>query len=142
MQLLRTHGIDDVQIGLEVEFALHERPQGGNRIEHFPIDGFTKASEIQAAAIEKLERDYIVADDTQKSALRTKIDAIKEFTPREILMFDLIEVDPRTKNMLEPLFGKGRDGDGYYDARDKFELKFRDFQLYWGLPLIFSTAYA
>jgi hypothetical protein len=125
LSLLQRHGIDDVKIGLEVEFALHESPAGGDRIEKFPIEGFTEASKIQADVIKKLELDYASPNSANKSGLRIKIDAIRGLTPREILMLDLIEVDPRTKDILEPLFGKGRDGHGYYDGRDKLELKLK-----------------
>jgi hypothetical protein len=125
MQELRQQGIDDVQIGMEVEFSFPHEPKIGSGKEQLLVGGFTKAAEIQAEAVKKLEQEFSEAGIEQQSIIRAKIDAIKTFTPREILMYDLIECDARTKHILEPLFGTGRDGDGYYDAVDGLELKLK-----------------
>lgn len=113
---LKSLGINEVKVGLEMEFSCPETP----------VIGFDKWEIVKSKTIWQLkEKATLLNDPQEKIILESKIQDISEFNAREMMMFDLIELNPVTKDILEPLFGLSRDGDGYYDARGVLELKVR-----------------
>lgn len=109
---LRRHGVSTL-VGFELEFTFYDKP----------IKGFTKWQEDKTHIIEALDQQILAADEAQKQFLTLRRDAIKEFTAEQVLMFNLIERNTKTKDILQPLFGASRDGQGYYDSVGVLELK-------------------
>jgi hypothetical protein len=110
---LSKHGITQVRVGQELEFGLDGEA----------IDGFTHWQDVKSSIISGLEKEITKANGAEQDRLNAKLAEVKEFSAREVLMYDMIELDNRTKDLLEPLFGRTRDGDGYYDAKGCLELK-------------------
>lgn len=106
LESLRSLGVDEVKIGLEMEFSCNENP----------VDGFNYWEERKIEALRKLEGE-------KNKDIENKIESVKKFNAREMMMFDLIEMDENTRGVLEPLFGTTRDGNGYYDSVNVLELK-------------------
>ncbi|QQG41472.1 MAG: hypothetical protein HYV90_04935 [Candidatus Woesebacteria bacterium] len=114
MRILRKFGITEVKVGLEMEFSTNEKP----------VKGFYHARSVKRKVLRELRTEIDAAVESgERKRLKEKYFAVKKFNAREMLMYDLIELDPKTKNILEPLFGKTRDGNGYYDAQSILELK-------------------
>ncbi len=109
---LRRHGVSTL-VGFELEFTFYDKP----------INGFTKWQEDKSHIIATLDQQILAADDAQKQFLILRRDAVKKFTAEQVLMFNLIERNPKTKDILHPLFGASRDGQGYYDSAGVLELK-------------------
>ncbi len=115
-RLLKKHGITEVKVGEEMEFALPEKP----------VEGFFKWRQVKRTILAGLRWELSKEEGpTKRKRLKEKISQVSKFNAREVLMYDLIELDPKTRGILEPLFGVSRDGDGYYDARGVLELKFK-----------------
>lgn len=88
------------------------------------IKGFTHWQDVkQQVLLELSQRRDSAATELERKTVTDRISQVETFNAREMLMYDLIELDPRTKDVLEPVFGKSRDGDGYYDAQGVLELK-------------------
>lgn len=113
---LAEFGINQVKVGLEMEFSCVEDA----------ISSFDHAQVVQKQALQHLQAQAdVCTDQEEKQYFEAKIEVIKSFNAREILMYDLIELDSRTQGIFEPLFGTQRDGDGYYDGKGVLELKFQ-----------------
>ncbi|MDD3370797.1 MAG: hypothetical protein PHE27_03105 [Alphaproteobacteria bacterium] len=106
-------GIEQARVGLEFEFSLPETPP--NESATWQKAKSRILSDL-GAQIDKAPRD-------EKAALEAKRDAVAAFNAREILMYELLEDDARKNGYLEPLFGSGHDGNGYYDGENMLELK-------------------
>lgn len=120
LRILKKHGITDVKVGEEMEFALPEKP----------VEGFFKWRQVKRQVLAGLRWELGKAEGSKaKKKLKEKITQVKRFNAREVLMFDMVEMDPRTRNLLEPLFGTSRDGKGYYDGRGVLELKLKPSSL-------------
>jgi hypothetical protein len=106
----------EVKVGLELEFSCPENS----------VDGFTLWRTQKRRVMRDLRRQ--ISETTgkkEKKKLQEKLNAISKFNAREMLMYELIEMDGETKDVLEPLFGTGRDGSGYYDGYSVLELKIK-----------------
>lgn len=113
---LERKGISQSLIGLEIEFSCPENSVSIN----------THWESVRETAISNLgEQIKNANDDFEIKRIREKILAIEKFNAREMLMYDLIELDQETSPYLEQLFGAGSDGDGYYDGRNVLELKIK-----------------
>ncbi len=112
---LQELGIDNVKIGTEIEFISSASPIAGN----------TAWLEKKEQILEQLSQEIEKAAPEKRTLLEEKKYAISEFTAREIMMYDLVEQDKRTRNILEPIFGKNQDGTGYYDGDNVLELKLK-----------------
>lgn len=113
---LRNLGISEVKVGLEMEFSCPEEP----------VTGFDRWLVVKSQILSNLQMQASVTyDDKKKSELEAKILQINDFNAREIMMYELIELNSRSREVLEPLFGQTRDGDGYYDGRGVLELKLK-----------------
>jgi len=113
---LKKLGIKDVKVGLEMEFSCNEKA----------IPGFYHWRTVKKGILRDLRGQLLEIEKPEdKLAIESKIEEVRQFGAREILMYDFIELDPETKDFLEPLFGKTRDGNGYYDGQGVLELKFK-----------------
>jgi len=114
---LRTLGIKGVKIGLEMEFSLPENA----------IEGFSHWMDVKNESLSNLSNIAELQDLQGEVVLakKDKLEKIRDFNAREILMYDMVEIDPRTRDILEPIFGKSRDGHGYYDGQGVLELKLK-----------------
>lgn len=110
---LKAQGVGQVRIGQELEFGLAEEP----------VDGFTHWQDVKASVIRQLQFEIAAANEENRGRLEAKLAEVTELNAREILMYDMIELDESTSGILEPLFGRTRDGDGYYDGQNCLELK-------------------
>lgn len=116
LERLKNIGVYDVKIGLEMEFSCLEDA----------ISGFTHWHDVKDKIILDLSsRAKATESEDERKTIQERISQVKSFNAREVLMYDLIELDPRTKPVLESLFGQSRDGDGYYDAQGVLELKLK-----------------
>ncbi|MDD3181900.1 MAG: hypothetical protein PHD48_03745 [Alphaproteobacteria bacterium] len=113
---LQKQGIDQVRVGMEIEFSLPEEP----------LQWIKKAEEVKAEILGEISDQIKQSPHNERTVLlEKKKELVEQFNAREILMFDMIERDEKTKDILEPLFGTGRDGNGYYDAEGTLELKIK-----------------
>ncbi|MFZ4762064.1 MAG: hypothetical protein ACOYK8_04560 [Alphaproteobacteria bacterium] len=110
---LKNFHIDHALVALEMEFSILPEV----------ISGFSLWEEKKEAFISALKEECKQAEPLEKTILESKIAALKSFNAREVLMYDLIDHDPRTAYLLQPLFGISGDGSGYYDNRGCLELK-------------------
>lgn len=111
---LKHHGITDILIGKELEFQPHPdfapNPQQVESLRH------------QAIRFLEAQKSDLPPEKQQK--IDRKIERIQEFSPGELVMFDMIEMDPQTSPHLEHLFGN-HPTHGYYDNPGVFELKYK-----------------
>jgi hypothetical protein len=114
---LKSRGIDQTLLAFEIEFLCNEDPLKGNE----------KWIELREEILSELHRraELFGVTTPEGSELLKKAEQASQFTAREVLMFDLIDRDERTRELLLPLFGQQRDGTGYYDAEGILELKFQ-----------------
>jgi hypothetical protein len=110
---LKERGIVETKVGIEFEFSLPERPE----------DGSVKWEELRREILAELDGKLRLLPKAARAALAAKREEVAAFNAREILMYDLIERDARTKGILEPLFGRNENGRGYYDGENVLELK-------------------
>ncbi|MFZ4762479.1 MAG: hypothetical protein ACOYK8_06665 [Alphaproteobacteria bacterium] len=117
---LASHGVDSIKIAFEIEFGLQ------------PLPGINlqKIEQLRAEIIAELEEalagvpDQIGQGRYEAGFYRERLNNVQQFTVADLIMYDLIERDPRTSNGLELLFGRTTDGSGYYDANlSTLELK-------------------
>jgi len=112
---LQEHGIDTL-VGLEMEFSMSEEPIA--TFDHW----ISVKNDILLQLYESAE---LAESEDEYQLILDKIHQVQKFNAREVLMYDLIECDLRTRDIFESLFGINRDGQGYYDARGVLELKFK-----------------
>jgi|GEM_PF-3196205 len=108
-------GIDEVKVGTEVEFNLSSKSVLNNTI----------WLEKKEQFLEQLSREIEGATPEKRAQLEEKQAAISDFSARDILMYDLVEQDEKTRDILELIFGTSRDGTGYYDGKNILELKLK-----------------
>lgn len=109
-----------VKMGSEQEFEL------------FPIDykwykpGTTELTDEKRAWIEEKRNELAIAlfyetspADHNKPEYLAKQEAIKHFSPQELLM---LELHGQCDDILAPKFGKSKAGDGYYDVHGVLEV--------------------
>jgi len=108
----KPYGITEIRIGQEIEFTTSEHPV--NNSNHWET--------VKNSIIKALEQQISSAGN-KKDELTLKLEEVKQFNAREVMMYDMIELDERTKGVLEPLFGRTHDGNGYYDGQNCLELK-------------------
>ena len=113
--ILKTRGVDEVRVGLEFETTTTE----------YPLEGYNKWKEIQSQILDGLEHESQSASEPKKSQLIAKKNAVAKFNAREVMMYDIIELDKRTKDIVEPIFGTERGTSGYYDAENVMELQLK-----------------
>lgn len=109
--LKNRHSIDQTRVGLEIEFSTKEL-----------VDNSIwkrRRKEI----LEQLTAEARPLSRNEQKALSRRRAAIATFNKQEIMMYDLLAQDAAEGRHLEPLFGKGHDGDGYYDGHNCLELK-------------------
>ncbi len=115
LRILKEFGISRVETGLEIEFSVPEKPVTG-------FNGWVKTKKTILSGLRwELSKEK---GPIKQKKLAEKIEQVKTFNAREILMYELIEMDPRTRDILEPLFGAHSDG-GYYDGINCLELKLK-----------------
>lgn len=103
---LRHYGIDEVKIGLELETTALQFPVG-----HQFAGANRHWQDMKESVLGKIGSG-------------PKADAIETFNAREMMMYDIVELDPRTCDIVQPMFGTQGDG-GYYDAQNVLELKLK-----------------
>lgn len=106
---LKSYSINDTRVGMEIEFAV------------VPAGSLAAFEQKKAGFIADLEKQLPGDDGT----IAKKLKQLREFNPAELLMYELIEKNPRTKDMLEYSFGKGETGSGYYDSPGILELRLK-----------------
>lgn len=113
-QILKRAGVDEVRVGMEYEFGF--KPNKDTTM--------IEAEQMVPAIRDLAQRVYTHIQempDQQEAARR--LQEAKTFSVAELIMYDLHEMDPRTKGKLEPLFGKGRGDHSYYDSVGCLEIK-------------------
>jgi hypothetical protein len=114
---LKPFGITQVRVGQEIEFGLEKDPVPGN-------NHWITVRDKALADLEYQTRNATTPEE--KSRLEAKTQKLATFNAREILMYDIIELDPRTKNIVEYLFGNTTaDDTSYYDQANCLELKLK-----------------
>lgn len=113
---LKEFGIESVMVGLELEFVCPEEA----------VLGFHKAEEVKRKVLLELSEEIKkTGDEFRLSELLTRYEEIEKFNDREMMMFDLVELDPIARDLVEPVFGRGHGGKGYYDNVDVLELRMK-----------------
>jgi len=113
-QKLAQLGITDVRLAAELEFTSFADTQSTAHSES-----------VKQSIIADLETQISHTSSTQARAkLESRKTAVATFSAREVMMFDILG-DQRIAEMLEPLFGTSRDGQGYYDGEGVLELKIK-----------------
>jgi hypothetical protein len=110
---LKILNIDEIKVGTEMEFRFADEP----------VLGIQKHLKIKNKIMEEIDTAIQNANSENCVVLQAKKEAVQEFNAQEILMYDLVERNPKTRDILEPIFGTSRDGHGYYDGEGILELK-------------------
>lgn len=97
-RLITTLGVTP-KVGLEVEFATYKTTVGES------ADHWKDVKAKILAGMNPADPDY---------------QAVADFGPREVMIYDLLHLDARTKELLEPLAVTG-----YFDGGDMMELKLK-----------------
>ena len=103
-------GINSTRVGMEVEFSLEH--DGKNLAYETNIARFIKALQNSSGEI-----------STEAAGKRRQLDW---FGPQDVLMYDLIECDPITRNILEkPEYDDQNMTSGYYDGPGRLEARLK-----------------
>jgi hypothetical protein len=111
-QKLSGLGVDAVKAGIEIEFSFDDENPSNNRFQ-----------DVRAEIIRELTQQKMLLPRSARAEIDDRIVQVEAFTAREVMMYDVIERDPRTKDILEPLFGAHGGPGGYYDGENCLELK-------------------
>jgi hypothetical protein len=105
MGQLRALGVDEVRVGLEVEFIVPEMPKPADMMvdPRFPPEKNKHWEEV---------REKIRLTDPDAAAQLTNA--------REVMMYDLLHLNETTRGMLEPQEPKN-----YYDNKDVLEVRLK-----------------
>jgi hypothetical protein len=112
---LKQNGIEQTKVGLEIEFS----PEHGKEFNN-------KEKNLKDHCV-KLARSELSKGlgAFEKQRRQERAGQMQHFLPYEFLMYELHDVNPRTKDILEYSFGKGQLGSGYYDNPGVFEIRLK-----------------